>query len=283
MLVSMSAGPRVIDGRAVAEALRGKLKERVGAHARPPSLVIVCVGDDPRSARYIAKKQEFGESIGVSVLVRRVRDAESARIAIVSAASDPAVDGIILQLPIPGGEDPRELIACIPPDKDVDGLTPENQGRLASGSPQIIPATARAVMHLLSTGDVPLASAEALVIGRSALVGMPVCHLLLAAGATVTVAHSRTRDLGQAIARSDVIVSATGAAGLFSAHMCKDGAVVIDVGISVRAGGTLAGDMIAEGLDHLRAYTPVPGGVGPVTVACLFENLCDAYDSGKGR
>lgn len=279
----MSAEPRIIDGRKVAEALRKRLAERVGVYARPPSLVIVCVGDDPRSARYIAKKQEFGESIGVPVLVRRVPDALSARAAIVSAASDTSVDGIILQLPLPDGTDPRELIACIPPRKDVDGLTAENQGRLASGSPRIVPATARAVMHLLRAGDVALASVEALVIGRSALVGMPVCHLLLEAGATVTVAHSRTADLKQAIARSDVVVSATGATGLFKAETCKDQAVVIDVGISVREDGTLAGDMATEGLACLRAYTPVPGGVGPVTVACLFENLCDAYEACKGR
>jgi methylenetetrahydrofolate dehydrogenase (NADP+)/methenyltetrahydrofolate cyclohydrolase len=279
----MSAGPRIIDGKAVAEALRSKLKEKVARYDRPPSLVIVCIGDDPRSARYIAKKQQFGESIGVPVRVRRVPDVLSARAAIVQAASDSLVDGIILQLPVPGGEDPRDLIACIPPRKDVDGLTPENQGRLVSGSPQIVPATARAVMRLLSTEDLPLVSVEALVIGRSALVGMPVCHLLLGAGATVTVAHSKTADLGKAIARSDVVVSATGVAGLFGAHMCKDQAVVIDVGISVREDGTLVGDMNAEDARRLRAYTPVPGGVGPVTVACLFENLCDAYEVCKGR
>lgn len=279
----MSAGPKVIDGRKLAEALRSKLEERVRKYARPPCLVIVCIGDDPRSARYISKKKEFGESIGATVLVRHVPDTVSARAVIITAAPDPSVDGIILQLPVPGGEDPRDLIACIPPDKDVDGLTAENQGRLASGSPRIVPATARAVMHLLSAGDIALASVEALVIGRSALVGMPVCHLLLEAGATVTVAHSRTADLTQALARSDVVVSATGVAGLFGAHMCKDQAVVIDVGISVREDGTLAGDMNAEDARRLRAYTPVPGGVGPVTVACLFENLCDAYEACKGR
>jgi methylenetetrahydrofolate dehydrogenase (NADP+)/methenyltetrahydrofolate cyclohydrolase len=274
----MSVGPRILDGKSLAETVRGELAEKVRGYKRPPSLVIVCVGDDSRSARYIAKKQEFGDSIGASVAVRYVPDAPSARAVIVSAASDDAVDGIILQLPVPGTPDPRELISCIPPDKDVDGLTPENQGLLALGISRVVPATARAVMRLLDAEGTALASAEALVIGRSALVGMPTCQLLLQAGATVTVAHSKTADLESALARADIVVSATGVTGLFNAASCKDQAVVIDVGISVLNNGKLAGDMKPEGVQRLRAYTPVPGGVGPVTVACLFENLCDAYE-----
>jgi methylenetetrahydrofolate dehydrogenase (NADP+)/methenyltetrahydrofolate cyclohydrolase len=270
----------LIDGKAVAASLRAALAGRVAALGYRPGLAVVLVGDDPASAVYVRNKDRAAASVGIAVqtirLPRETAQAELlARVAALNA--DPAVDGILVQLPLPKHIDARAVIAAIDPAKDVDGLHPVNAGHLADGDPALVPCTPLGVMKLLADAGVTLRGARALVLGRSNLVGRPVAALLLNADATVTVAHSRTRDLPEECRRADILVAAVGRPEMVRGDWLRPGSVVIDVGINRLEDGRLVGDVaFEEGRLVASAITPVPGGVGPMTIACLLENTVQA-------
>ena len=269
---------RIIDGRAAAAALRARLAERVAALGYAPGLVVVRVGEDPASGVYVRNKDRAAREVGfasrtIHLPAETTQDELLAQIAGLNADRD--VDGILVQLPLPGQIDAQAAINAVAPEKDVDGFHPINAGRLASGQPGPVPCTPRGVMHLLA--GVPLAGARAVVLGRSQIVGRPMAQLLLAADCTVTIAHSRTRDLAAECARADILVAAVGRPEMVRAGWVKPGAVVIDVGINRLPDGRLVGDVaFAEVSAVAGAITPVPGGVGPMTIACLLENTLDA-------
>ena len=270
----------MIDGKAVAAALRTKLAARVAELAFRPGLTVILVGDDSASAVYVRSKDRAAREAGiVAHTVRLPADTPEALLLNVIARlnDDEAVDGILVQLPLPDHIDTGRVIATIDPAKDVDGFHPLNVGAVANGQPGLVPCTPMGVMKLLRAADVQLAGARALVLGRSTIVGRPVAALLLAADATVTIAHSRTRDLPAECRRADVLIAAVGRPEMVRGDWIADGATVIDVGINRLADGRLVGDVAyAECLPRASAITPVPGGVGPMTIACLLENTVDA-------
>jgi len=274
---------RLIDGKAVAAAVRERVAGEVAAYeaetGRVPVLATVIVGDDPASEIYIRGKHKacaeagmgsFHHGLGVDTGEEELLDLVG------RLGQDPEVDGILVQLPLPDHLDPDRVVATIDPGKDVDGLTPVNAGLLAHGMPGLVPCTPAGVMELLRHEGVELEGAEAVVVGRSKLVGVPVARLLLAANATVTVCHSRTRDLDAVCARADVLVAAVGVPRLLGADAVKPGAVVIDVGMN-RTDDGLFGDVdFKAAAEHAAAITPVPGGVGPMTIAMLLANTLSA-------
>jgi len=274
---------RVIDGKAVGAAVRERVREEVAAYAaeagRTPNLVTVIVGDDPASEIYVANKHRGCEEAGMRSahhgLGSDTSEAELLEL-VVALGADDDVDGILVQLPVPEQIDPDAIVAALDPRKDVDGLTPLNAGLLAHGTPGLVPCTPAGVLELLRHEGVELEGAEAVVVGRSKLVGVPVARLLLAANATVTVCHSRTRDLEATCARADVLVAAVGVPELLGADAIKPGAVVIDVGMN-RTDDGLKGDIEFEAAAaKAAAITPVPGGVGPMTIAMLLVNTLQA-------
>jgi methylenetetrahydrofolate dehydrogenase (NADP+)/methenyltetrahydrofolate cyclohydrolase len=274
---------RVIDGKAVAATVRERVREEVAAYqaenGRVPTLATVIVGDDPASEIYVRNKHRACEEVGMrSVhhgLDGSTSEAELLEL-IAELGADPEVDGILVQLPVPEHIDPDAVVAAIDPGKDVDGLTPLNAGLLAHGTPGLVPCTPAGVMELLRHEGVELEGAEAVVVGRSKLVGVPVARLLLAANATVTVCHSRSRDLAASCRRADVLVAAVGVPKLLGADAVKPGAVVIDVGMNRLEDG-LYGDVDFEvAAEVASAITPVPGGVGPMTIAMLLVNTLQA-------
>ena len=267
---------RLIDGRAVAAALRAKLAERVAALPFRPGLVVVLVGDDPASAVYVRSKDRAAHAVGIVARTIRMPADTSEEALITQIArlnADPAVDGILVQFPLPPQVASQAVIEAIDPDKDVDGFHPLNVGRLATGHPGLIPCTPAGVMKLLAEAQVTPDGARALVLGRSTIVGRPMAALLLGANATVTMAHSRTRDLAAECRRADIVVAAVGRAALVRGDWIAPGAAVIDVGMNRLPNGSLVGDVaFAEAVEVAGAITPVPGGVGPMTIACLLEN-----------
>jgi methylenetetrahydrofolate dehydrogenase (NADP+)/methenyltetrahydrofolate cyclohydrolase len=271
---------RIIDGKALAASLRARLAERVGALPFHPGLAVVLVGDDPASAIYVRAKDRAANAAGIATRTIRlpVDTSEAALLTVVARLNtDPAIDGILVQLPLPGHISTPAAIEAVDPDKDVDGFHPLNAGRLAAGRPGLVPCTPLGVMKLLAETGIPLAGARALVLGRSSIVGRPLVALLLAANATVTVAHSRTRDLPVECRRADVLVAAIGKPELVRGEWIAPDAVVIDVGINRLPDGRLVGDVaFAEARAIAAAITPVPGGVGPMTIACLLENTVTA-------
>lgn len=274
----------LIDGKAVAAQARAEVArdvaELVAASGHTPGLATVLVGDDPASAVYVAGKRRACAEVGIADLHRHLdADTPQAQVGtlIDELNADPQVSGILLQLPVPEHIEGAALTARITPDKDVDGLTPISAGRLAQGLPGLRPCTPVGIVELLDAYEVELEGAEVVVVGRSNLVGKPVAALLLARNATVTQCHSRTRDLAAVCARADVLVAAAGVPGLFGADHVKEGSVVIDVGIS-RAEAGLKGDVdFAAACERARLITPVPGGVGPMTVAMLLRNTVSAF------
>jgi methylenetetrahydrofolate dehydrogenase (NADP+)/methenyltetrahydrofolate cyclohydrolase len=274
---------RIIDGKAVGAAVRERVRTEVAAivaaGGRAPGLATVLVGDDPASEIYVRKKREACEEAGIRSLHHGLpaSTTESELLELVGALGrDDEVDGILVQLPVPDQIDPDLVVAAIDPAKDVDGLTPTNAGLLAHGMPGLVSCTPVGVMELLRHEGVELEGAEAVVVGRSKLVGVPVARLLLAANATVTVAHSRTRDLDAVCRRADVLVAAVGVPHLLGAAAIKPGAVVIDVGVN-RTDDGLRGDVDFEAAAEIAAaITPVPGGVGPMTIAMLLVNTLAA-------
>jgi methylenetetrahydrofolate dehydrogenase (NADP+)/methenyltetrahydrofolate cyclohydrolase len=274
---------RVIDGKAVSAAVRERVAEEVKAYqqdtGRTPVLATVIVGDDPASEIYVRNKHRACEEAGMGSVHHGLaaETSEAELLELVGALGrDPDVDGILVQLPVPAHIDPDRVVAAIDPGKDVDGLTPVNAGLLAHGMPGLVPCTPAGVMELLRHEGVELEGAEAVVVGRSKLVGVPVARLLLAANATVTVCHSRTRDLAATCRRADVLVAAVGVPRLLGADAVKPGAVVIDVGMN-RGDDGLCGDVDFEAAsERAAAITPVPGGVGPMTIAMLLVNTLAA-------
>ncbi|TFV82866.1 bifunctional methylenetetrahydrofolate dehydrogenase/methenyltetrahydrofolate cyclohydrolase FolD [Blastococcus sp. CT_GayMR20] len=274
---------RLIDGTAVARRVREDVARGVekllAAGGIAPGLATVLVGDDPASEVYVRNKRRLSVEAGMQDLHRHLPgdvDQETAAALVDELAADPAVSGILLQLPTPKHLDSDALIKQIPAEKDVDGLTTANAGLLAQGRPGLRPCTPGGVMQLLAEYDVPLSGAEAVVVGRSVLVGKPMAQLLLAENATVTICHSRTRDLAEVCRRADVLVVAAGIPGIVGADAVKPGATVIDVGIH-RGENGLRGDVeFDEVAEVAGAITPVPGGVGPMTIAMLLANTLTA-------
>jgi methylenetetrahydrofolate dehydrogenase (NADP+)/methenyltetrahydrofolate cyclohydrolase len=273
----------VIDGKAVAASVR----ERVAAEAaelteelgRPPGLATVLVGDDPASAIYVRRKREACEEVGIRSF-HHEPDANTSQeelLALVDElnASD-EVDGILVQLPLPDALDADAVVNRLDPAKDVDGLTPASAGLLARGEPGLVPCTPRGVMELLDSAGVDLSGKEAVIVGRSNLVGRPLASLLIGADATVTVCHSRTRDLAEVCSRAEILVAAAGSPRLVTAEMVRPGAAVIDVGTN-RTDDGLVGDVDFEPVSEVAGLiTPVPGGVGPMTIAMLLANTVQA-------
>ncbi len=270
----------ILDGKALAAALRADLAQRAAKLPYRAGLAVVLVGEEAASAVYVRNKARAADAIGVKAWTIRLpaETTEAALLAEIARLNgDPDVDGILVQLPLPRQIRPEAVIGAIDPTKDVDGFHPLNVGRLLSGAPGLVPCTPLGVMKLLAHAGTALRGARAVVLGRSAIVGKPVAELLLRADATVTLAHSRTRDLAAECRRAEVIIAAVGRAELVRGDWVANDAVVIDVGINRRADGSLVGDVaFEECLDHAGAITPVPGGVGPMTIACLLENTLAA-------
>jgi methylenetetrahydrofolate dehydrogenase (NADP+) / methenyltetrahydrofolate cyclohydrolase len=270
----------VIDGKAVAEGVRERVAAGVHEFAavhdgHVPGLATVLVGDDPASQVYVGNKRKQTEAVGMRSVHEELgagTPEDELLELIESLNDDDSVDGILVQLPLPEQIDQDEIVARIDPAKDVDGLTPVNAGRLAQGRPGLVPCTPRGVIELIAHAGTALEGAEAVIVGRSILVGRPLVGLLLGENATVTVCHSRTRDLAAVCSRADVLIAAVGSPRLIGAGMVKPGATVIDVGIN-RTDDGLVGDVDFEAASEVAgSITPVPGGVGPMTIAMLLSN-----------
>jgi methylenetetrahydrofolate dehydrogenase (NADP+)/methenyltetrahydrofolate cyclohydrolase len=277
---------RIIDGKAVAGRLRAGLAGRIATLPFRPGLRVVRVGDDPASGVYVRNKDRAAAAAGFdsATIVLPAETTEAELLALVARLNaDPAVDGILVQLPLPPQIRQDAVVAAIDPAKDVDGFHPLNAGRLATQQPGLVACTPKGVMHLLREAGAPLAGARAVVLGRSQIVGRPMLQLLLAADCTVTVVHSRSRDLAAECRRAEILVAAVGRAQMVRGDWIAPGATVIDVGINRGADGRLVGDVaFAEALPHAAAITPVPGGVGPMTIACLLENTLEAALARRG-
>jgi methylenetetrahydrofolate dehydrogenase (NADP+)/methenyltetrahydrofolate cyclohydrolase len=277
---------RLIDGKAIAATVRARVAAEVrtlsAESGRVPALATVLVGEDPASQIYIRNKHRACEEVGIHSIHHGLpaETTENELLELVGALGlHEEVDGILVQLPVPEQIDPDAVVAAIAPAKDVDGMTPLNAGLLAHGTPGLVPCTPAGVMEILRAEGVELEGAEAVVVGRSKLVGVPVARLLLSANATVTACHSRTRDLAAVCRRADVLVAAVGVPRLLGADAVKPGAVVIDVGMN-RAEEGLCGDVDFEAAAEVAsAITPVPGGVGPMTIAMLLQNTLVAARS----
>ncbi|UZG60029.1 bifunctional methylenetetrahydrofolate dehydrogenase/methenyltetrahydrofolate cyclohydrolase FolD [Rhodococcus opacus] len=269
----------IIDGKAVAQTLRHRVAQEVAALDRRPGLATILVGEDPASAIYVSNKRKLCVEAGMRdrhrLLSAQVSQAEVEDV-IDELNLDPEVDGILLQLPLPKHLDAPSLIERIDPDKDVDGLTETNAGRLALGRPGLRPCTPSGVIQLLDSAGIHLEGAHAVVVGRSDLVGRPQAQLLLVRDATVTVCHRHTRDLASHTRDADIVVAAAGVPKLIGAEHIKPGATVIDVGIHRTEGG-LCGDVDFDVVAGIAGHiTPVPGGVGPMTIATLLRNTLTA-------
>lgn len=277
---------QILDGKAVAERLRGKLAERIAVLSFKPGLVVVRVGEDPASGVYVRNKDRAATQAGFASRTQHLPEETSeaellAEIAALNA--DPEVDGILVQLPLPKHIRSEMAIAAVDPAKDVDGFHPINAGKLASGLPGLVPCTPRGAMHLLAEAKAKLPGARAVVVGRSQIVGRPMAQLLLAADCTVTIAHSRTADLPGECRRADILIAAVGRPELIRGDWIREGAIVIDVGINRMPDGKLKGDVAyTEALPRAAAITPVPGGVGPMTIVCLLENTLEAALARRG-
>lgn len=276
---------RILDGRAVAAQLQAELAgevERLAAAGRRPGLAAVLVGDDEASHIYVGAKQRAASRWGIeSRRAALPADASQQQVLdeVATLNADPAIHGIIVQLPLPAGLDPVQVQEAIDPAKDVDGLHPWNEGRLLRGDPWLAPSTAVGIVELLRREKVQVEGSHAVIVGRGLLVGRPLAVLLSAkapgANATVTLCHTGTRDLARFTREADVLVAAAGVAGMITPDMVKAGAAVVDAG-NHRIEGRLVGDVVAEVAEVAGAYTPVPGGVGPMTVAMLLTNTVTA-------
>jgi methylenetetrahydrofolate dehydrogenase (NADP+)/methenyltetrahydrofolate cyclohydrolase len=290
----------IIDGKARAERLRAEIGDAaarlLASHGVRPGLAVVLVGDDPASAVYVKSKGEQSREAGFhSVTHRLMAEATQTEVEdlVRTLNRDPAIHGILVQLPLPRGLDEQAVLNAIDPDKDVDGLTPVSAGRLANGQAGLVPCTPRGCVILLRDVLGDLSGKRAVVLGRSVLVGRPVAQLLLRADCTVTIAHSRTRDLPAICREADILVAAVGRPEMVRGDWIKPGAAVIDVGINrvpsadptkaAKGRTRLVGDVaFAEAAEVAGWITPVPGGVGPMTVACLLQNTLDAAKRSAG-
>ncbi|MBP0002703.1 MAG: bifunctional methylenetetrahydrofolate dehydrogenase/methenyltetrahydrofolate cyclohydrolase FolD [Cyanobacteria bacterium SBC] len=280
---------RILDGKALAKKIQGELRSRIRTHVeagkRPPGLAVLRVGDDPASAVYVRNKERSCERVGIASFGRHFpadTSAEEIAAEIDRLNADDRVDGILLQLPLPGHLDAVPLLLKIDPDKDADGLHPVNMGRLMRGEPGLRSCTPAGVMQLLKEYDIDPKGKNAVVVGRSILVGKPMALMLLETNATVTIAHSKTQNLPEVVRNADIVVAAVGRPQMITGDMVKPGAVVVDVGINRvtddEGNSKLVGDVAFETVKEKASFvTPVPGGVGPMTVAILLKNTVDAY------
>ncbi len=274
----------LIDGRAVASRLRARLKEEVkGLQAEKgitPGLGVILVGEDPASKVYVGMKEKACKEIGIRSYVYRLpQDTSEEEILrlIDYLNKNPEVNGILVQLPLPGHVSTEKVLESVSPDKDVDGFHPYNVGRLVAGNPSFIPCTPLAIIKLLDEYGIPIEGKEAVVVGRSNIVGKPISLLLLQRNATVTICHSRTRDLPAVIHRAQILVVAVGRARMVKGEWIREGAVVIDVGVNRLEDGSLCGDVdFREASKRASFITPVPGGVGPMTITMLLHNTIQA-------
>ena len=276
---------RIIDGNALAAEVRGQLAERAAAlkaKGVTPCLAVILVGEDPASAVYVRNKVAACEKAGMRSLKDvYAADANPATVLgrITELNADPSVHGILVQLPLPKHFDSDAVLEAIAPEKDVDGFHAENVGALMQGNPRFIPCTPYGVMKMLESAKVPLKGAEAVIVGRSNIVGKPMAMLLLAQSCTVTVCHSQSKDLAFHTRRADILVAAVGRARMITGDMIKPGATVIDVGINRTPEGKLCGDVDFETAKEVAgAITPVPGGVGPMTITMLLANTLEAAE-----
>ncbi len=276
----------ILDGKSLAFRLNKALKQRVDRLPSRPGLAVVLVGEDPASQVYVRRKGVVAGRIGfrhrqIDLPADIPQDALLRQIDALNADAD--VDGILVQLPLPAHLDTVAVIDRIDPSKDVDGLTVGNTGRLAQGRPALVPCTPRGVMRLLEEAGIDPCGEEACVIGRSAIVGRPLAMLLEQANCTVTVCHSRTRDLEAVVRRSSIVVAAVGVPRLVQGAWIRPGATVIDVGVNRLPDGSLVGDVDFEAAkERAGAITPVPGGVGPMTIAMLMDNTFRAWEARRG-
>lgn len=269
----------ILEGRSLGDSIRISLKERIEAHKKAgravPKLVILQVGDDPASKVFIRMKERFGQAIGAEIshkVFSKNISQEALKKEIVELNRDEKVNGIILQLPLPPQLDAFSLIESIDPLKDVDALHSKNKAR------GFLPATTRGILALVDHYKIDVESKNVLVIGRSELVGIPTALAMIKRNATVTIAHSKTRDIKTRCLEADVIISIVGKSGLISKDMVREGQIIIDVGISNKEGKVRGDASYEDVFPIVQAITPVPGGIGPLTVASIFENLFDLYD-----
>jgi methylenetetrahydrofolate dehydrogenase (NADP+) / methenyltetrahydrofolate cyclohydrolase len=282
---------QILDGKAIAKKVRDQVARGVvefrEQHRRAPGLHVVLAGDDPASQLYTRNKEKAALEVGMQGKLHKLPATVSERelLDLVRALNDdPTVDGILVQMPLPAGVRAAAVLTTIDPGKDVDGFHASNVGALWSGQPGLVPCTPRGCLRLLEEAETMLEGARAVVVGRSNIVGKPVAALLLAQNATVTLAHSRTRDLPALCKQADVLIAAVGRARMLGADAVKPGAVVIDVGQNRDAEGKLCGDVdFAAASEVARAITPVPGGVGPMTIAMLLENTLIAARARVGQ
>jgi methylenetetrahydrofolate dehydrogenase (NADP+)/methenyltetrahydrofolate cyclohydrolase len=274
---------QILDGKAVAAKVRAEVAEGIAEleeRGIPVRLDVVLVGEDPASVTYVSSKERDSAEVGIESRVHRFPDdvpQEELAALVGQLNADPAVSGFFIQLPLPDGLDPVPLISRIDPAKDVDGLSPMSAGRLALGLAGLLPCTPHGIIRLLQANGIGLKGTEAVVVGRSNLVGRPLSQLLLRENATVTVCHSRTRDLPSVTRRADVLVVAAGRREMVGAEYVKESAVVVDVGIHRRDGAGLVGDVRFDEVEPKVAWiSPVPGGVGPMTRAMLLHNALQA-------
>ena len=276
---------QIIDGKAIAAKVRAEVKAEVERRRaqghRAPGLATVLVGDDAASHVYVRNKRKQSAEVGIeSFHVDLPADTQEARLLDIvdDLNRDNRVDGILVQLPLPAHIDESKVLRALDPDKDVDGFHPESVARLVLGLPGFVPCTPVGCMRLLDEMGVELEGAHAVVVGRSNIVGKPMVQLLLQRNATVTIAHSRTRDLAAITRQADVLVVAVGRLHLIGREHVREGAVVVDVGMNKKPDGKLAGDVDFDAVrDRCRAITPVPGGVGPMTIAMLLQNTLRAH------
>lgn len=296
---------RLLDGVSLARTLRERIRAQaleISARGSPPSLRVILVGEDPASVTYVSSKTRAAQEAGcLAETIRLPEDAAPQRLLeeVERANRDRAVDGVLVQLPLPPGHDARRVFDSIDPGKDVDGLHPENVGLLVQGRPRFVPCTAAGILAVLDAYEIPIAGANAVVLGRSEIVGKPTAALLTSRNATVTVCHSKTRDLPATCRRADILVVAIGKPGFVTSDFVREGAAVVDVGINrletieeapahlrqsariadaiARKGRALIGDVDFDGVCRVASWiTPVPGGVGPLTIAMLLQNTVDA-------
>ena len=277
---------RLFSGKALALAMESDQKVRAEARPRNPALAVILVGDDPASRVYVRNKVRACErtsvrSIEILLPYETTEEAVLAEVARLNA--DPDVDGILVQLPLPEHADAPKVVAASDPAKDVDGFHTTSAGSLLQGLPGFRPCTPAGVMEILKAAEIDPAGKQALVIGRAMIVGKPMALMLLDADATVTIAHSRTPNLPELCRQADIVVAAAGKADLVKAYMVKEGAVVIDVGTNRLPSGRLVGDVAPDVVDRASVMTPVPGGVGPMTIAMLIENTLLSAERRLGK
>jgi len=279
---------KILDGKAVAAEVRSEVAAKVARledRGVPVRLDVILVGDDPASATYVRMKQKDCDEVGIESRTHRFEaDTSQQQLAalVEGLNEDTAVSGFFIQLPLPEGLDPLALLSEIDPSKDVDGLSPLSVGRLSIGLPSLLPCTPHGVVQLLKRSGVEIEGREAVVIGRSNLVGKPLAQLLLRENATVTLCHSRTKDLPEVTRRADLLIVAAGRQEMVGAEYVREGAVVVDVGIHAREGGGLVGDVKFDEVEPVASHiTPVPGGVGPMTRAMLLYNTLRAAEMAR--